>query len=58
MVKTLIVTSKVREIIAEDKMNLGLGTTQKIENQVLIIIEKAKTRALKNGRTTVMERDI
>ena len=60
MAKTLIVASRVKELCINGKKplnmssNLGATLTKKVEN----IISEACKRAVANGRTTVMDKDL
>ena len=60
MAKTLIVTSRVKELAKHEgkQLNVASDLTQAITQKVEKMIEDACTRAVQNGRTTVMPKDV
>lgn len=60
MVKTLIVAGKVKELCVYEKRTLNMSSdlNKEITETVKRIIERACRRAVENGRTTVMAKDI
>jgi histone H3/H4 len=60
MAKTLIVASRVKELANYEgrTLNVASDLADELTKKVETIIAKACERAVKNGRTTVMPKDI
>ena len=60
MAKTLIVASRVKELSKHEgkQLNVASDLADALTKQVEEIIEKACKRAVMNGRTTVMPKDL
>lgn len=54
----LVVQSKVRELIKKSKMNASGTAVEALSKAVEDLVKKACTRAAKNGRKTVQDRDV
>jgi len=60
MAKTLIVVSRVKELARNDgkPLNVASDLSSELTKKVEKMIEDACKRAVANGRTTVMPRDL
>jgi len=60
MAKTLIVASRVKELAKHEtrQLNVSSELTNELTKKVEKIIEEACKRAVLNGRTTVMPKDL
>ena len=60
MAKTLIVASRVKELAKhnERQLNVASDFSDELTKKVETLIEDACKRAVQNGRTTVMPKDL
>jgi histone H3/H4 len=60
MAKTLIVASRVKELARHEtrQLNVSADLTEALTKKVEVIIADACKRAVLNGRTTVMSKDL
>ncbi len=55
---SLVVKSKVKELVKKKKMNMGADAITALDKHIALLIDRAAQRAKENRRSTIKGRDI